>query len=89
MMIRRLNINNRIDRYGSLLSAIEEGHDLHADESQLQLSDQEKSETLAALDGDLYLVTRIRRPVLLRLPGHGSPRRRHVQIPVSAPQLAV
>lgn len=67
LMVRRVNITNRIVRYGSVLLAIEAEQDLYADSSPLQLTDDEKNETLAALAGDIYLVTRIRRSVVLRL----------------------
>lgn len=67
MMVRRVYINGRIDRYGELLASIERGDDLYDKGSPLQLTDEERSQTRQALDADIYLVTRIRRPVLLRL----------------------
>ncbi len=67
LMIRRANINERLERYGQLLSAIERGDDLFQEESPLQLRSDEKRQIVATLDGDLYLITRIRQYILLRL----------------------
>jgi len=67
LMIRRANINQRIERYGRLLSAIENDEDLYALDSPLQLTKAEKEEILNILDGDIYPITKIRVPVLLRL----------------------
>jgi hypothetical protein len=41
--------------------------DLFVNVSPLQLDDTEKKEVLKSLDGDIYTVTRIRLPLLLRL----------------------
>jgi hypothetical protein len=67
LMISRADINTRIDRYGKLLAAIEKGDDLYASQSPLQLSSEEINTILKTLDGDLYLIKRIRQYVLLRL----------------------
>jgi len=67
LMIIRADINDRIDRYGRVLSAIEDKSDLYAAESPLQLTPDEKKQVLKTLDGDLYLMKRIRQYVLLRL----------------------
>jgi hypothetical protein len=67
LMIRRANINERIERYGRLLHAIENNEDLYSEESPLQLTSSECDEILKVLDGDLYTITKIRVPVLLRL----------------------
>jgi hypothetical protein len=67
MHIRRADVTRRIDRYGRVLEAIERGDDLAAPGSPLQLTAAERTETRAALDGDIYAVTRIRLYVLLRL----------------------
>jgi hypothetical protein len=67
MHIRRADVTRRIDRYGRVLETIERGDDLAAPGSPLQLTAAERAETRAALDGDIYTVTRIRRYVLLRL----------------------
>jgi len=66
-MILRYNINERINRYARVLTAIEQGTDLYAADSPLQLTDAEKQDVLKILDGDLYLETKIRLYVLLRL----------------------
>lgn len=67
LMIRRANINERIGRYGRLLTAIEGGANLYTPESPLQLTSEEQSDILKILNGDLYLVDKIRLYVLLRL----------------------
>lgn len=67
MMIRRANINHRLERYGRLLRAIESGEDLYHEDSPLQLKDEERKHVLEILDGNLYNMPRIPRPVLLRL----------------------
>ena len=67
LFIRRANINERITRYGKLIQAIEDGVNLYEDKSPLQLDRQEQREILSMLDGPLYLATRVRLPVLLRL----------------------
>jgi hypothetical protein len=66
-MILRRNINERITRYARLLTATEQGKDLYASDSPLQLSDVEKQEIFTTLNGDLYLEAKIRSYVLLRL----------------------
>ena len=67
LFIRRANINERIDRYGKVISAIERGDGLLEDGSPLQLSLGEKTEILERLDGDIYGQVRLRTPLLLRL----------------------
>ena len=67
MFILRRNINDRVSRYARLLHEIEEGSDLRAKESALQLSQEEKISVLAELDGPVYQQTRVCMPVLLRL----------------------
>lgn len=67
MFIRRVDLTRRIDRYAQLLKAIEAGDDIAADLSPLQLSADERQQTMARLNEDVYLVTRIRKYVLLRL----------------------
>jgi hypothetical protein len=66
-MILRNNVNERINRYAELLSAIEQKKDLYADDSPLQLNPTEKKDIVTTLDGDLYLQAKIRQFVLLRL----------------------
>ncbi len=67
LFIVRANINDRISRYANVLRAIEKGDDLSADTTALQLSAEEKSSVLTSLEGPIYLQTRVRMPLLLRL----------------------
>ncbi|WP_375469126.1 DUF262 domain-containing protein [uncultured Nostoc sp.] len=67
LFILRADINDRIGRYAKLITAIEENVDLYALESPLQLTPQEINRIIKTLDGDLYLIKRIRQYVLLRL----------------------
>jgi uncharacterized protein with ParB-like and HNH nuclease domain len=67
LMIQRANINERIERYGRLLTAIEHGEDLYTPDSPLQITSEENNNILKMLDGDLYLTQKIRLYVLLRL----------------------
>jgi uncharacterized protein with ParB-like and HNH nuclease domain len=67
LMILRADINDRIERYAKLLAAIEEDLDLYAPHSPLQLTIDEVERIIKTLDGDLYLIKRIRQYVLLRL----------------------
>lgn len=54
MMIRRTNINTRLDRYAKLLTSIENGEDLYLPKSHLQLQLDEISDTAERLNGDIY-----------------------------------
>jgi hypothetical protein len=67
LFLMRSDPSERIRRYGKLLVSIQAGEDLFADRSPLQLDDSEKRTVRATLDGDIYTVTRIRLPLLLRL----------------------
>jgi hypothetical protein len=68
LMIRRLGINERIERYGKVLEAIEAGTDLYAESSPLQLSEEERKEFVSELDGEIYRqVPKRRLYVMLRL----------------------
>jgi hypothetical protein len=67
LMICRSNINDRIKRYGNLLTAIEGGQDLYADSSPLQVTQQECTRVIEALNGDIYHDTKTRLYILLRL----------------------
>ncbi len=66
MMIMRVPLNERLRRYGQLLSIIERQEDLYGAESPLLLSAQERANTIAALDGDVYLM-KPRQYILQRL----------------------
>lgn len=65
MLIRRVYTTPRIERYLDLLRQLDSGDDLGA--AALDLSDDERHDTLTRLDGEIYLVARVRRYVLLRL----------------------
>ena len=67
LMIQRYNINERIERYSRLLAAIEREENLFSSDSALQLNREEQSDILKILDGELYLIQKIRLYVLLRL----------------------
>ncbi|MEG4048524.1 HNH endonuclease family protein, partial [Microcoleus sp. Pol17_C1] len=67
LMIVRANINERIERYSRLLTAIEQEEDLFNSNSPLQFTPEESNNILRVLDSDLYLIQKIRLYVLLRL----------------------
>ncbi len=67
LMILRKDVNDRIERYRQLLTALEEKTNLYTADSPLQLSPAECSQIVEFLNGDLYLMKRIRQYVLLRL----------------------
>jgi hypothetical protein len=67
LMIVRANINERIERYSRLLTAIEQDEDLFNSNSPLQFTPEESNNILKVLDSDLYLIKKIRRYVLQRL----------------------
>ena len=69
MFIRRGDINQRISRYADVLRAIEQGGNLYEDASPLQLADWEKADILQRLNGAIYSMPRVPRPLLLRLDG--------------------
>jgi hypothetical protein len=66
MFIRRVYVNPRIARYGAVLTAIEEGRVL-ADDSPIDLTEKERAETRERLDGDVYLIGKTVKYILLRL----------------------
>lgn len=67
MLVRRVDVSRRIERYGLLLQAIEDRTDLYQADSPLQLTPQEQKETLDRLAADIYTVTRTRMYIMLRL----------------------
>ena len=67
LMIKRSDINERAERYGLLLSVIENKADLYTPASPLQLTSNEQHQIVETLNSDLYLIARIRQYVLLRL----------------------
>ncbi len=66
LMIRRQFRDKRIPRYYALLHAIERGDDLSKPGSPIQLSQQEREETVNALGGDLYLMAATPRNYVLQ-----------------------
>lgn len=67
LMIMRAYSHIRIRRYAKLIASIEEDANLYVDDSPLQLTPNEKEAIINTLNGDLYLIVRIRQYVLLRL----------------------
>lgn len=68
MMICRRGINERIERYGKVLIALESGTDLYTDESPLQLQPDECAMFARAINGNVYKqVPKRRLYMLLRL----------------------
>lgn len=67
LMVIRADVNDRIERYGKLLTAIEKKDNLYTADSPLQLIPDEIMRMTTILDGDLYLMKRISKYVLLRL----------------------
>lgn len=67
LFLMRSDPSERIRRYGKLLISIQSGEDLFSNTSPLQLDDTEKKAVRTALEGDIYTITRIRLPLLLRL----------------------
>ncbi len=67
LFIRRVNINDRINRYAAVLADIEQDNDVCRDEGPLQLNANEKVDIRRALDGPIYTLPRVPRPLLLRL----------------------
>jgi hypothetical protein len=69
LLIRRSGINNRIERFSQLTSAIEKSSDLQAETSPLQLTPTEQYGVYTQLDGMFYEVfsARARTTILLRL----------------------
>lgn len=65
LFIRRLYTTQRLGRYIELVRELEQGAGLDA--PALDLSDEERADTLSHLNGDVYLVRRTRRYILLRL----------------------
>ena len=82
MMITRVDITKRIERYGRLLTAMAKGEDLYAEQSPLQLTVDERSKVTTALDGDIYNVKNVPRYVLLRLDALLSEGEAHYDLPV-------
>ncbi len=67
LFFTRADPNDRATRYGRVLGALEDKADLFNPNSTLQLTPAECNDVKKFLDGDIYLWTRVRLPVLLRL----------------------
>jgi uncharacterized protein DUF262/uncharacterized protein DUF1524 len=67
LMVLRINVNGRIERYSRVLAAIESNEDLYAADAPLQLTANEKSSIYDKLNSDIYHMPEIRQYVLLRL----------------------
>jgi hypothetical protein len=67
MMVTRVDITRRIERYGKLLTAMAEQANLYAEDSPLQLGAEERKSLLTALNGNIYEIKFVPRYVLLRL----------------------
>ena len=59
MFILRWNINRRIPRYSGTLQDIEQDVDLRIEASSLQISEEEKTAVLGALNDPFYLQTQV------------------------------
>ena len=67
MFIMRENINGRINRYVQVLEAIENDEELFGDPGPFEFLSDEKKEILRVLDGPIYPLPRVPRPLLLRV----------------------
>ncbi len=65
MLLCRVYATPRASRYAELLKELEQGAGLNV--QAWELTDEEKQETRARLSGEIYLVTAVRKFVLLRL----------------------
>ena len=67
-MILRATINERIDRYGRVITAIEKSEDLYKNDSPLQITADERTNAINSLNGDVYnMLPTLRTYILLRL----------------------
>ncbi|MFI6085041.1 DUF262 domain-containing protein [Streptomyces sp. NPDC051217] len=65
MFVRRVYTTPRVTRYAELLRQLDQGQGL--DSAAFELTDAEKAETRVRLEGEVYLVGKIRKYVLLRV----------------------
>lgn len=65
MLLRRVYATPRAQRYAELLAQLDGGAGVDAE--AFQLTDEERADTRKRLDGEIYLVTKVRKYVLLRL----------------------
>jgi hypothetical protein len=67
MLARKIGVNGRIERFSALTGAIENGQNVFAEASPLQLSPNEQYDTYSALNGPLYDTHSARAVALLLL----------------------
>lgn len=67
MMLMRATVNYRISRYADVITSFEAAKDLMSGNSAIDLTSDEKEYARQALRSDIYTITRIRLPLLLRL----------------------
>lgn len=65
MHVCALNINERIERYNNVIEAVEDAHSLSSPVQAVELTGDEKSEMLTALNGNIYELTPRRRNYLI------------------------
>ena len=67
LFILRTYVTERIGRYAAVLGDIENGDAIWQENGSLQLRVEEKTRILDTLDGPIYTLPRVSRPLLLRL----------------------
>ena len=65
MHVCALNINERIERYNNVIEAVEDAHSLSSPVQAVELTGDEKSQMLNALNGNIYELTPRRRNYLI------------------------
>ena len=65
MHVCALNINERIERYNKVIKAVEDAHSLSSPVQAVELTGDEKSKMLNALNGNIYELTPRRRNYLI------------------------
>ena len=68
LFILRSNVNQRIARFAAVIEAIQD-QDHEMVRRSLELDDEERRRIIQTLNGPVYGMTRVRRPLLLRLDG--------------------
>jgi uncharacterized protein with ParB-like and HNH nuclease domain/integrase len=68
-MVLRKNFNWRMSKYSQILKSISKGINIFSEDSQLEISEEDKKEVLMKLSGDFYtdLKSTLRKYVLLKL----------------------
>ena len=67
MFVLRINVNNRIARYAKIVGEVDSGWHPESAVSAVELTNDEKVTFSNALDGNIYELTRVRLPLMLRL----------------------